>query len=136
MNRRVNALRHLKVDSEILTVPQIKRLLPLLSERSAAGRQIFGGFIQRRGGVIRHDAVAWGYARAADAQGVDIIQECEVTGFRKVNGAVTGVETPRGVISTTRVGLAVAGSSSILAAKLGSTSPSQAWHSRRWSPSR
>jgi sarcosine oxidase subunit beta len=119
MNRRVNALRHLKVDSEILTVPQIKRLLPLLSERSAAGRQIFGGFIQRRGGVIRHDAVAWGYARAADAQGVDIIQECEVTGFRKVNGAVTGVETPRGVISTTRVGLAVAGSSSILAAKLG-----------------
>ena len=119
MNRRVNALRHAGVESELLTVPQIRRLFPLLRERSAAGRQIFGGFIQRRGGVVRHDAVVWGYARAADARGVDIIQDCEVTGFRTVNGAVTGVETRRGVIATKLVGLAVAGSSSVLAAKLG-----------------
>jgi sarcosine oxidase subunit beta len=119
MNRRVNALRHAGVESELLTVPQIGQLLPLLRERSAAGRQVFGGFIQRRGGVVRHDAVAWGYARAANALGVDIIQDCEVTGFRTANGAVTGVETRRGAIATTRVGLAVAGNSSVLAATLG-----------------
>src|ERR1700685_488206 len=91
MNRRVNALRHAGVASELLTMREIMRLLPLLRERSAAGRRVFGGFIQRRGGVVRHDAVAWGYARAANALGVDIIQDCEVTGFRTVNGAVTGV---------------------------------------------
>jgi sarcosine oxidase, subunit beta len=119
MNRRVNALRHAGVASDLLTPPEIRRQLPLLRERSAAGRQVFGGFIQRRGGVVRHDAVAWGYARAADALGADIIQDCEVTGFRTSNGAVTGVETRRGLIATTRVGLAVAGSSSILAEKLG-----------------
>jgi sarcosine oxidase, subunit beta len=119
MNRRVNALRHAGVASELLSVPQIRRLLPLLRERSAAGRQVFGGFIQRRGGVVRHDAVAWGYARAANALGADIIQDCEVTGFRTLNGAVTGVETRRGLIATARVGLAVAGSSSVLAASLG-----------------
>jgi len=119
MNRRVNALRHAGVASELLTMREIMRLLPLLRERSAAGRRVFGGFIQRRGGVVRHDAVAWGYARAADALGVDIIQDCEVTGFRTSNGAVTGVETRLGAIATTRVGLAVAGSSSVLAEKLG-----------------
>ncbi len=119
MNRRVNALRHAGVESELLNVPQIMLLLPLLRERSAAGRRVFGGFIQRRGGVVRHDAVAWGYARAANAMGVDIIQDCEATGFRTVNGAVTGVETRHGIIATERVGIAVAGSSSLLAAKLG-----------------
>jgi sarcosine oxidase, subunit beta len=119
MSRRVNALRHAGVASELLTAAQVKRLLPLLREQSAAGRRLFGGFIQRRGGVIRHDAVAWGYARAAHALGVDIIQDCEVTGFRTRNGGVTGVETRRGLISTERVGLAVAGSSSVLAASLG-----------------
>jgi sarcosine oxidase, subunit beta len=119
MNRRVNALRHAGVESELLDLSEIRRLLPLLRERSAAGRQVFGGFIQRRGGVVRHDAVAWGYARAAHALGVDIIQDCEVTGFRTANGAVTGVETRSGLIATPRVGLAVAGSSSVLAATLG-----------------
>jgi sarcosine oxidase subunit beta len=119
MNRRVNALRHAAVAAELLSMKQIRRLLPLLREESAAGRRVFGGFIQRRGGVVRHDAVAWGYARAADALGVDIIQDCEVTGFRTSNGAVSGVETRRGAIATTRVGLAVAGSSSLLASKLG-----------------
>jgi sarcosine oxidase subunit beta len=123
MNRRINALRHAGVAAELLTVPQIMRLLPLLRERSAAGRRIFGGFMQRRGGVVRHDAVAWGYARAANALGVDIIQDCEVSGFRTSNGAVTGVETRHGLIATNRVGLAVAGSSSVLAAKLGVSLP-------------
>jgi sarcosine oxidase subunit beta len=119
MGRRVNALRLAGVESEMLDVAEIARLLPLLRDRSAAGRQVFGGFIQRRGGVVRHDAVAWAYARAASALGVDIIQDCEVSGFRTVNGAVSGVETRRGLIATQRVGLAVAGSSSLLAAKLG-----------------
>jgi sarcosine oxidase subunit beta len=119
MNRRVNALRHAGVASELLNPAQARELLPLLREQSAAGRRLFGGFIQRRGGVVRHDAVAWGYARAANARGVDIIQDCEVTGFQTSNGAVTGVETRLGLIATNRVGLAVAGSSSVLAAKLG-----------------
>jgi sarcosine oxidase subunit beta len=119
MHRRINALRHAGVESQLLTTAQIRRLLPLLREESAAGRRLFGGFIQRRGGVVRHDAVAWGYARAANALGVDIIQDCEVTGFQTSNGAVTGVETRRGLIAAGRVGLAVAGSSSVLAAKLG-----------------
>lgn len=119
MNRRVNALRHAGVESQMLEWPQIGRLLPLLCERSPAGRRIFGGFIQRRGGVIRHDAVAWGYARAASALGVDIIQDCEVTGFRVLNGAVCGVETRHGGIAAKQIGLAVAGSSSLLGSKLG-----------------
>ncbi len=123
MNRRVNALRHAGVDSELLDPAQIRRLLPLLREQSDAGRRLFGGFIQRRGGVVRHDAVAWGYARAANALGVDIIQDCEVTGFRTSHGAVTGVETRHGLIATSRVGVAVAGSSSLLAAKLGIALP-------------
>ncbi len=123
MNRRVNALRHAGVASELLSTAQVMRLLPLLREQSAAGRSLFGGFIQRRGGVIRHDAVAWGYARAAQALGVDIIQDCEVTGFHTRNGGVSGVETRRGPISTDRVGLAVAGSSSVLAANLGIALP-------------
>jgi sarcosine oxidase, subunit beta len=119
MNRRVSALRHAGIDSQMLSTPEIKRLIPLLREQSAAGRRVFGGFIQRRGGVARHDAVAWGYARAANALGVDIIQNCEVTAFRTVNGAVTGIETRHGTIATERVGLAVAGNSSELAGQLG-----------------
>jgi len=119
----VNALRHVGVDCSLLTLPEVRRLLPLLAERSAAGRQVFGGFIQRRGGVMRHDAVAWAYGRAAHALGVDIIQQCEVTGFRIARGAVTGVETTRGPILAPRVGIAVAGSSSLLASELGLTLP-------------
>jgi sarcosine oxidase subunit beta len=73
----------------LLTPPQIKKLVPLINLN--ARFPVIGGFIQRRGGISRHDAVAWGYARAADAQGVDIIQQCEVTGFEITNGKVTGV---------------------------------------------
>src|SRR5690606_37713937 len=76
-------------------------------------------FIQRRGGISRHDAVVWGYARAADALGVDIVQQCEVTGFRTAAGRVTHVETSRGSIAAGVVALCVAGHSSVLAAKLG-----------------
>jgi methylglutamate dehydrogenase subunit A len=75
--------------------------------------------LQRRGGTARHDAVAWGYARAADQRGVDLIQNCEVTGFRVVDGRIAGVETTRGFIAAGKVGLAVAGSSSRVAALAG-----------------
>jgi sarcosine oxidase subunit beta len=80
---------------------------------------IQGGLLQRRGGTARHDAVVWGYARGADMRGVDIVQGCEVTGIRTDGGRVTGVETTRGFIGAGKVALAVAGSSSRLAAMAG-----------------
>ena len=80
---------------------------------------IFGGLLQRRGGTARHDAVAWGFARAADRRGVDIIEHCEVTGIRREGGRVVGVETTRGFIGAGKVGIAVAGNTSRLAAMAG-----------------
>ena len=74
-----------------------------------------GGFIQRRGGTARHDAVAWGYARAADQLGVDIIQNCEVTGFNIKKGAITGVKTVKGEIKANKVGCVVAGHAGVVA---------------------
>lgn len=123
MNRRVNALRHAGVDAEMLGVEEIRRALPLLRLRSPAGSQVFGGFIQRRGGTARHDAVAWGYARAADALGVHLIQGCEVREFEIRQGEVRAVETSRGRIALDRLGLCVAGDSSVLAARLGCQLP-------------
>ena len=80
---------------------------------------IHGGLLQRRGGTARHDAVVWGYARGADRRGVDIVQNCEVTGIQISAGRVTGVETTRGVIRANKIALAVAGSSSRVAAMAG-----------------
>jgi glycine/D-amino acid oxidase-like deaminating enzyme len=80
---------------------------------------VIGAFVQPRAGTARHDAVNWGYARAADALGVDIIQNCEVQGFQRSGGRITGVETNRGFIAAEKVGLAVAGSTSLLAEKAG-----------------
>src|ERR1044071_5673460 len=105
MNRRVDALRHGGVDSELLDVEQIQRLMPRLRLRSPAGRQVFGGFIQRRGGIARHDRVAWGYARAAAALGVDLIQGCEVTGFDTRDSSALAVNTSAGTIRADRIGL-------------------------------
>jgi heterotetrameric sarcosine oxidase beta subunit len=84
---------------------------------------VLGGLLQPRGGTVRHDAVAWGYARAASAAGVDIIEHCEVTALRVAGGRVRGVETPRGFIGADTVCLAVAGHSSVLAAMAGLTLP-------------
>jgi len=84
---------------------------------------IRGGLLQRRGGTVRHDAVAWGYARGADSRGVDIIQNCEVTGIRIENGKVLGVETGRGFIGCKKLGLAAAGNSSEVAAMAGMKLP-------------
>jgi len=108
------------VDCEVVDRAKVARLAPALDCSPAARYPVHGGLIQRRGGTARHDAVAWGYARAADALGVDIIQNCEVTGFlRGPGGEVSGVDTSRGRIMADKVQLAVAGSTSILAALAG-----------------
>jgi len=110
-----NAMRMNGIDSEVIDAAQVKALIPVINTAPDARYPVWGGFIQRRGGIARHDAVAWGYARAADALGVDIVQGCEVTGFQHAGGRVTGVETTRGPIRAARIGLTVAGSSTVLA---------------------
>ena len=113
--RRANAMRVLGVDAEALSPGAVKRLVPLVDLEN--GRYpVLGGFLQRRGGTVRHDAVAWGYARGASQAGVDIIEQCEVTGIRLAGGRVAGVDTTRGFIAADVVCLAVAGHSSRLAA--------------------
>ena len=114
--RWANAMDMNGIEAELLTREQVGELIPALDMSPEARYPVLAGFMQRRGGTARHDAVAWGYARAADALGVDILQECEVTGFlRGPGGQVTGVETRRGRIRAERVGIAAAGHSSVLA---------------------
>ncbi|PBB41410.1 sarcosine oxidase subunit beta [Mesorhizobium sp. WSM3866] len=108
--RRGNAMRHLGVDAELMSVKEIKRLVPALDVSSSARFPILGGLMQPRAGTARHDAVAWGYARGADRRGVDIIENCEVTGFLRDGDRITGVTTTRGDIRAKKVALAVAGS--------------------------
>ena len=117
--RRGNAMRLNGIDAQFLTRDEIARRIPILDCSTQARFPILGGLLQPRGGIARHDAVAWGYARGADALGVDIIQQCEVTGIRIDNGAIAGVETTQGFVATTKLGLAVAGHSSRLAAMAG-----------------
>src|SRR3984885_11852365 len=120
--RRANMMRLLGVDAEALSREQVKALVPLVDLDN--GRYpVLGGFLQRRGGTVRHDAVAWGYARAASQAGVDIVEHCEVTSIVRQAGRVSGVETPRGPIAADTVCLAVAGHSSRLAAMAGLTLP-------------
>jgi methylglutamate dehydrogenase subunit A len=116
--RRGNAMRLNGVDAELLDRGQVRAMLPFLDYDNARF-PIHGGLLQGRGGTARHDAVVWGYARAADRRGVDIIQNCEVTGFVIRNGRVAAVETTRGTIRAGKVGLAVAGNSSRVAAMAG-----------------
>jgi sarcosine oxidase subunit beta len=117
--RRGNAMRLNGIDAQFLSRDEIARRIPNLDCSPQVRFPIMGGLLQPRGGTVRHDAVAWGYARAADALGVDVIQQCEVTGIRIDQGAVAGVETTRGFIATPRLGLAVAGHSSQLATMAG-----------------
>jgi sarcosine oxidase subunit beta len=119
ISRRVNANRLNGIDSEILSAEQVKEFCPVLDCRPNARHPVLGASLQRRGGVARHDAVAWGYARGADSRGVDIIQNCEVTGFRIEQGRVLGVETTKGFIGAKKVGCVAAGHSSVLAAMAG-----------------
>jgi sarcosine oxidase subunit beta len=119
LSRRVNANRLNGVDSEILSTAEVKEFCPLIDCSPGLRYPVLGASLQRRGGVARHDAVAWGFARAADALGVDIIQNCEVTGFLQTDGRVEGVETSRGVIKAKKVGVVAAGHSSVIAAMAG-----------------
>ena len=123
--RRVNANRLNGIEAELLTANEVKEFVPILNTSPDVRYPVLGASLQRNAGTGRHDAIAWGYARAADAHGVDIIQHCEVTGIRRNNGQVTGVDTSRGFIKTRKVALAVAGDTSVLAGKAGIRLPLQ-----------
>lgn len=113
IGRRGHAIHLNGIDSKFLNRDEVKALVPLMN---MDGRYpVMGALFQPRGGTARHDAVAWGYARAADAMGVDIIQNCEVTGFKIDRGVVKGVETTKGFIGANKVGVVAAGHSSVIA---------------------
>ena len=122
--RHVHANRLAGVDNEWLTPAQAQEFCPPLSIGPSLRYPIMGAALQRRGGTARHDAVAWGYARAASALGVDIVQNCEVTDItRDVRGAVSGVETTRGAVAARKVGVVAAGNTSVLMAMAGLRMP-------------
>jgi sarcosine oxidase subunit beta len=113
--RHIHANRCNGVDNEWLTPEEAKAYCPPLNIDPGLRYPVLGAALQRRGGTARHDAVAWGYARAADALGVDIIENCEVTGIRRdAGGAVEALETSRGVIRTRKVGVVAAGNTSVV----------------------
>ncbi|MCX7888705.1 MAG: sarcosine oxidase subunit beta family protein [Rhodobacteraceae bacterium] len=120
--RRGNAMINQGDDAELLDREGVRRHLPYLDFEQTRF-PIYGGLLHRRGGTARHDAVAWGYARGADARGVDLIQNCEVTGIDVANGRVTGVQTTRGPIRAKKVGIVVAGRSGQVAAMAGMRLP-------------
>ncbi len=115
IKRRVNANRLNGIDSEILNAQEVKEFCPQINISKDARYPVMGASLQRKAGTARHDAVAWGYARAADSYGVDIIQNCEVKNLKIDKGAIVGVETTKGYIGAKKVGIAVAGHSSVLA---------------------
>ena len=116
--RRGNTMRLFGIDCELLDVEGVRKLVPYIDFEN--GRfPVRGALWQRRGGTVRHDAVAWGYARGADRLGVHLIQQCEVTGMRIVGDRIVGVETSRGFIQAGKVALAAAGNSSRVAAMAG-----------------
>ncbi len=115
IERRVNANRLNGIDGHVVSAEEIKQAIPAINIEQNCRYPILGASFQPRAGVARHDAVAWGFARAADMRGVDIIQNCEVTAIRQSDGRVAGVETTRGTISTRKVGVVVAGHCSVLA---------------------
>ncbi|MCY3769165.1 MAG: sarcosine oxidase subunit beta family protein [Gammaproteobacteria bacterium] len=117
IGRRGNAIYLNDIDSEFLSPEQVRERVPFINLNCRY--PVLGAVLQGRGGTARHDAVAWGYARAADDRGVDIIQNCEVTGFRIEHNTVQGVETTRGTIGAKKVGCVVAGHCSVLAEMAG-----------------
>ncbi len=119
IERRVNANRLNGIDGEVVTPERIKEIAPLINISRNSRYPILGASWQPRGGTARHDAVAWGYARGADALGVDMIQQTEVTGIRRKDGAVVGVETTNGFIGARKVACVTAGSSGLVAAMAG-----------------
>jgi sarcosine oxidase subunit beta len=126
--RHVHANRLAGVDNEWLTPEQAKAFCPPLNIAPGMRYPVLGAALQRRGGVARHDAVAWGYARAADALGVDIIENCAVTGIsRDTNGHVDAVETTRGLIGARKIGVVAAGNTSVVMAMAGLRMPLESY---------
>jgi sarcosine oxidase, subunit beta len=126
--RHVHANRLAGVDNEWLTPEEARDFCPILNISRNIRYPVMGAALQRRGGVARHDAVAWGYARAADALGVDIIQNCEVTAIRRDgSGAVDALETTRGTIRTRKVGVVAAGHTSVIMAMAGLRMPLESY---------
>ncbi len=121
--RRGNSMRLNGIDAVLLNREQVREIIPMADFSENVRFPIFGGLMQPSAGTARHDAVAWGYARQADSMGVDIIQNCEVTGFDVVAGKIKGIRTSRGNIKAKKVGICVAGSTNILAEKLNMTLP-------------
>ena len=119
IERRVNANRLNGIDGEVVSPERIKEIAPLINISRNSRYPILGASWQPRGGTARHDAVAWGYARGAEALGVDLIQQTEVTGIRRKDGAVVGVETTHGFIGARKVACVTAGNSSVVAAMAG-----------------
>ncbi|MEQ8249331.1 MAG: sarcosine oxidase subunit beta family protein [Alphaproteobacteria bacterium] len=117
--RRVYANQLNGVDAEWLDRDAVKAFCPILNVAASLRYPVLGATLQRRAGTARHDAVAWGFARAADALGIDIVENCEVTGFDIASGRVTGVQTTRGAIKAPKVAIVVAGHGSVLAEKAG-----------------
>jgi sarcosine oxidase, subunit beta len=126
--RHVHANRLAGIDNEWLSAEEARAFCPPLNISPALRYPVLGAALQRRGGTARHDAVAWGYARAASALGVDIIENCEVTGIRRdASGAVEAVETTRGVIRSKRIGVVAAGHTSVLMSMAGLRMPLESY---------
>lgn len=123
IQRRVHANRLNGIDSQVLDAQQVKEIVPILDCSSDRRYPVLGASWQPRAGVARHDAVAWGFARAADAMGVDLLQQTEVTGMRIEDGQIVGVDTNRGFIGAKTVGCVTAGNSSVVARQAGLTLP-------------
>ena len=119
LKRRWHANRLNDIDCEWLDTKEVKKFCPVINTSPNIRYPVMGATLQRRGGTARHDAVAWGYARGADAMGVDIIQNCEVTNINVKNGLVTGIETPKGTINSKQIGVVAAGHSSVIANMVG-----------------
>ena len=126
-----NIMRLNGIVAELLDRGEVMRMLPYLGYSPRARFPILGGLLQRRAGTVRHDAVAWGYARAASGFGVDILENCEVTGFEWNCSRVTGVKTSKRSIAAGLTAICVAGHSSVLAAIAGSRRPSRAIRCKR-----
>ena len=119
LKRRWNANKLNDIDCEWLNTEQVKKFCPVINTSPNIRYPVLGATLQRRAGTARHDAVAWGYARGADAMGVDIIQNCEVTGINVSNGNVTGIETTKGTINSKKIGVVSAGHTSVIAKMAG-----------------
>lgn len=134
-----NTMHIYGADYQMMTLDEVKRRMPIFDPPANTRLPIHAAVYQPRASMVRHDAVAWGFARAADARGVDIIQNCEVTGIRRDGDRVVGVDTNHGPIKASKVGMAVAGHSSVVADMAGLrlpvvTQPLQAWVSEPIKP--